>query len=46
MRIKSGGRFEFCVANVLVASSGDQVSCYPTVGGVGGDVLLKDKSLS
>ncbi len=41
VRIKSGGRFGFCVATVLVASSGDQVSCYTTEGG---DVLLKDSS--
>jgi hypothetical protein len=29
-----GGRFGFGGASVLVASSGDQVSCYTTVGGV------------
>jgi hypothetical protein len=41
VRIKSGGRFEFCVANVLVASSGEQVSFYTTVHS--GVALLKDK---
>ena len=43
VRIKSGGRFGFGGSTVLSACCGDQVSCYPTVGGVGGDVLLKDK---
>jgi len=31
MRIKSGGRFEFGGATVLVASGGDQVSFNTTV---------------
>ena len=32
VRIKSGGRSDFCGLTVLVASSGDQVSFYTTVG--------------
>ena len=41
VRIKSGGRFGFSGATVLVVRSGDQVSFYTTVLG-DGDVLLKD----
>ena len=33
VRIKSGGRIDFCGATVLVASSGDPVSFNTTVGG-------------
>jgi hypothetical protein len=44
VRIKSGGRFCFSVATVLVASRGDQVSFNTTVGS-DGVVLLKDKLL-
>ena len=40
VRIKSGGRFGFSGATVLVVRSGDQVSFNTTEGG---DVLLKDK---
>mgnify|MGYP007042151344 CR=1 FL=1 len=32
VRIKSGDRFDFYGSTVLVASSGDQVSFYTTVG--------------
>ena len=44
VRTNRSVRFGFSGFTVLSASRGDQVSCYTTVGGVGGSgvVLLKD----